>query len=434
MQLFRRVLFVASVLAMAASACASPIVYVSASSLDDSGDGTSWATAKKTVQAGVDVADVGGTVIVRDGIYTQTATLNISKSLTLQAENAANRPKIELINTSYAYGISVNASSVVLENLWLLQNGTASESAMITVPKKSNPWPQPADFQYSDITISGCLVEGGRRGFLGTVEDLTVQGSEFKNNYRDSLYLDGVKGVTDIHDNHFSGGTATKKAIIVENTSDGPYSVGSINVVSNTCYGKGNFFLFNNWPNESDQVELNIAHNSVDGTGSSAIVLYAAGASETIFDKLDGIDIRDNAVSNAGKLAVYVDYEYYTGSDVPADGAILVDHNLGYQNTVGEGDTADPSENCGFSVEAPAGTTLAMFDFIDNLDGDPLWADPTHADNNFEFLLGSPLNYAASDGTNIGYWQGHPVPEPAGTLLLVCAAVGLLPLLRRRET
>jgi hypothetical protein len=431
-KLSRQIFLLAGVLAVAISVQASPITYVDASRLDDSGDGTSWATAKRTVQGGVDAVDVNGTVVVRDGVYTQTSTLNVPKSLTLQAETPGSRPKIELINTSFAYGISINASDVVLENLWLLQNGTASESAMINVPKKSNPWPQPADFQYSDITISGCLVEGGRRGFSGTVEDLTVEGSEFKNNYRDSLYLDGVKGVTNILDNHFSGGTGTKKAIVVENTSDGPYSMGSVNIVSNTCYGKANFFLFNNWPNESDQVDLTIAHNSVDGTGSSAIVLYPTGASATIFDKLDGIDILDNAVTNAGKLAVYVDYEYYTGSDIPADGAILVDNNLGYQNVAGVDDTADPSENCGFSVEAPAGTTLAMFDFIDNLDADPLWADPTHANNNFEFLAGSPLDYAASDGTNIGYWQGHPVPEPASVVLSISAVVGGLLLWRRQ--
>jgi len=57
-------------------------IYVDAGRPDDSGDGTSWATAKKTIQAGIGVVDIGGTVHVAAGTYEEN--VDIDKSLTLQ--------------------------------------------------------------------------------------------------------------------------------------------------------------------------------------------------------------------------------------------------------------------------------------------------------------------------------------------------------------
>jgi len=58
----------------AALVLASPVraitpVYVDVSRPDDAGDGSSWATAKKTIQAGINAVDAGGTVYVAAGTY-----------------------------------------------------------------------------------------------------------------------------------------------------------------------------------------------------------------------------------------------------------------------------------------------------------------------------------------------------------------------------
>lgn len=45
------------------------VIYVDASRPDDSGDGLDWATAKKTIQAGVNIAKGGATVLVTNGVY-----------------------------------------------------------------------------------------------------------------------------------------------------------------------------------------------------------------------------------------------------------------------------------------------------------------------------------------------------------------------------
>jgi len=45
------------------------LFYADASRPDDSGDGLSWATAKQTIQAAVDLAADGDTVLVTNGVY-----------------------------------------------------------------------------------------------------------------------------------------------------------------------------------------------------------------------------------------------------------------------------------------------------------------------------------------------------------------------------
>jgi len=69
-----------SLVATTPVAAATPI-YVNAARPDDTGDGTSWETAKKTIQAGINVVDVGGTVNVAAGTYNEN--VQITKRLTL---------------------------------------------------------------------------------------------------------------------------------------------------------------------------------------------------------------------------------------------------------------------------------------------------------------------------------------------------------------
>ena len=57
--------------------------YVSASRSDDSGDGLSWATAKKTIQAAVDICEDGSTVWVDNGTYSLSSTLDITNDISV---------------------------------------------------------------------------------------------------------------------------------------------------------------------------------------------------------------------------------------------------------------------------------------------------------------------------------------------------------------
>jgi len=61
--------------------------YVDASRPDDAGNGRSWATAKKTLQAAINLAAAGHKIIVADGVYAPITTDN--KAITIQSVNGA---------------------------------------------------------------------------------------------------------------------------------------------------------------------------------------------------------------------------------------------------------------------------------------------------------------------------------------------------------
>lgn len=111
--------------------------YADASRPNDSGDGTSWATAKKTIQAAVNLATNGDTVVVADGVYNKGQTITpgglssnrvvITRPITVRSLNGADVTIIE------GYGVFTNRfavrgvymSSGVLDG-FTLRHGVAS--------------------------------------------------------------------------------------------------------------------------------------------------------------------------------------------------------------------------------------------------------------------------------------------------------------------
>lgn len=62
-------------------------VYVDINKADDTGAGTSFATAKKTMKAGWDIIDLSGTMHVASGNYSAQATIAYNKSWKLSPED-----------------------------------------------------------------------------------------------------------------------------------------------------------------------------------------------------------------------------------------------------------------------------------------------------------------------------------------------------------
>jgi hypothetical protein len=61
--------------------------YVDASRVDDSGNGLSWASAKKTIQAAVDLTQGGDRVMVTNGTYLLNAEISVSTAITVESVN-----------------------------------------------------------------------------------------------------------------------------------------------------------------------------------------------------------------------------------------------------------------------------------------------------------------------------------------------------------
>ena len=68
--------------ALAAAPAAAATWHVDAARPDDSGDGASWATAKRTIQAAVLAAAAGDAILVTNGVYGPIATANKAIAIT----------------------------------------------------------------------------------------------------------------------------------------------------------------------------------------------------------------------------------------------------------------------------------------------------------------------------------------------------------------
>ena len=92
---------------------------------NDAADGMSWATAKATIQAGIDVANPGGLVLVSNGVYATggafaagvTNRIVITKALTVQSMNG---PKVTMIEGQGPMGESAVRCAYVADGAKLV--------------------------------------------------------------------------------------------------------------------------------------------------------------------------------------------------------------------------------------------------------------------------------------------------------------------------
>jgi parallel beta-helix repeat protein len=97
---------------------AGAVTYVDATRPNDSGDGLTLATAKKTIQSGINVVAAGGTVHVAGGTYSESVT--ITKSLTLQGSSD---PSPIIDGGGAGTAVTISASSVTVTG-FTIQNAS----------------------------------------------------------------------------------------------------------------------------------------------------------------------------------------------------------------------------------------------------------------------------------------------------------------------
>ncbi|NLF62496.1 MAG: hypothetical protein GX574_15255, partial [Lentisphaerae bacterium] len=167
--------------------------HVDASRPDDDGDGRSWESAKKTIQAAIDAAEESDTILVTDGTYAPIDTTN--KAITIRSVNGAKKTIIDGGGAARCatLGDFYSERKTVLEG-FTLQNGYAKEYGggayrgtltNCTLTGNSADWAG-GGASYSDLT--NCTLTGNTAGYGGgggayggTLINCTLTGNSANN-------------------------------------------------------------------------------------------------------------------------------------------------------------------------------------------------------------------------------------------------------------
>ncbi|MCX6250471.1 MAG: hypothetical protein NTX61_06945, partial [Bacteroidetes bacterium] len=376
-------------------------VSTSGSNSNNGSSGSPWLT----IQYAVDHSTSNDIIIVGAGTYNEYLTIN--KPLTLKGDPLGSQPTIQFTDAATG-GITITANNVTVRNFRLYRPGNNADAPLLSIPK-GGVWPN-YTIDYSDIIIKNCTFEWGRYALYVHVQNLTVDSCSFLNNYRNGIILGGVKGTTNILHNNIDGTVRNARNLVYITTGSGlPDIEGTININYNTSYKKVQFFIIDFWGVDlSKKIDLNIKHNSIDYATSKPITFYWPPVNG--FTKFSSIVIQDNIMTN-GKLGVVIDFNVADNNRLPANGQIVVNNCLFYNNADDANYTKlSSNSNIAWLTNGPTppGASDNMYSLSGNLSGNPLYIDPTHANQNFQLNCGSPAINAASDGMNIGANQVVP--------------------------
>jgi hypothetical protein len=224
-------------------ASAAPVIFVRMDGHDTLCDGTAdaaypgsggpYACAKRTIQAGVDAVDPGGTVGVRAGTY--SAGITIAKSMTLQGEGAhltfidggGTTPGLDI-----GVGTTVDVYDLTIQNAVNTLNGGG-------IRNQGTLW-------LAECVIQDNYAPGG--GGLFSNHSATVLGSFFQGNSAvvgGGIYFNGPLTMEDviIRDNHVSGNSARGGGLYLDSAAGEWSTIRNSTISENTAENIGGEFF-----------------------------------------------------------------------------------------------------------------------------------------------------------------------------------------------
>ena len=115
-------------------------IYVDSKQADDSGSGESWETAKKSIQAGIDISGTNDTVLVAEGTYQITSSLTIDNHIELRG--ATGDPTDVVVDAQGLCPclVSLNKKQIIVNSITFENGYSATDSDVaggITATDKS---------------------------------------------------------------------------------------------------------------------------------------------------------------------------------------------------------------------------------------------------------------------------------------------------------
>ncbi len=400
--------------------------------------GVTWnVSAGGSIQAAINGAAGGDTIIVGAGTYAEQLVIPSGKAgLTIQGDGSYAQVAPNLGTATYATAIMVNSDNVTLRGLDI-SNGDGIAMSGDSVIEQHGVWDDAWTFANgaNGLTVDDCKIHDIGHGVRSYGDGLVVTNSEMYHLGRSGVHASGSDGSAmsmSIQNNWFHDWSEYNKsgaAIMVK--YDSRYGEVSYNYISGMRMGMAYYY---GGPNDTADAagEILFSHNTVDmdfdnGDGDLEMTMGMSfwGTGENV----DGTVVRDNIFANARWYALYQE-----GATI--DGAIEVDNNLFYNNYHDYWpDYQYPFQWFGDDALAQAGWwdgPADGFTFTDNITAlDPMFSmSGMTAEEFWALMVGSPALLTASDGTNIGAYQGAGVPEPATMSLL---AMGALAMIRKRN-
>jgi hypothetical protein len=299
-------------------------------------------------------------IILFPETYMQATQIQITQPLTLKGFSADNT--IIEFDSTLIVSLLIASDDVTIENLHLIGPTMASgDNWLFQIALKAFP----SDF-YDNITISGCIIEGGRRNGFIYASNLSIVGCNFiHTGNRNSLNIVATQGYTLIARNNFQGGAASLASITYE-TGGNEITSGTIIIRDNVSNRHSQFVLFNTalW---GDIDQLLVQGNQIDHDdrgGSSVIFLPIAD-----FNQFDSIFIENNTFvnQNTERLAVLLDYRFGGSAEPNFEQIKVMFNSFNVAQPWGSaGFTVDPNYPIGFSTGAPLGLTLDIFEVVGN--------------------------------------------------------------------